>query len=755
MDYNMILGECEELSDWGNGYKIALTLLNRYQLPAFDFQSSADAAPNTRTIHLMLTMFLKYDHVTMARRLFSTLRGRYPHSIPLDVYASFLQELASMEGQSSRIVSFLNEMHQYGPTPTTTIYNTLLKSIGRQDGLDKAEGVLRWMKNHELEADQQSYRILMQLSLTELNLNRAHYWLAEYERQGFEINPRMLEPFMKTCIREVVSGSSKAADPGTYSREWMYNCLQLWQFMANEGMTPTPGTFDMMIEGLLSQRNLPEARKTLNLMRNCPHMYIPAPRTWTLFFDYYLQVDDYLAAMRILNEMRRAGSAAPKPKFSSGNAVPTKMYHRLFEYMLRRGKLSLAERNLYVMLIRQNRAQPTETEVVDLIWEMNGQPEDAERVYELLYSQTGDLSFDEINFKPVRTNMILQHGPIQLANVGVMRAKATSNREALHDEVRMNWRSMTKYFSEQEQRNQRNPEQAQEESPSQRKIKFLLALAFEQVARACRRTTIYDHELALAQREEAREKEEAEEEARNGWDFNRSRRSLGLSVSGLGLGLGRPGASAVSSARPLEFFKSKHRMLIQQLLKNQAFLQPLVSRRNNNNDSSKTTMFSVVSMEERLKDLKSSFEWVQEHKIPIRTDGFNAYLESLISHRDFDTARDTIERFLLHPSSLPHIDHALGNKKDRLRPDLGTIKILNVNKGILFEGKELMDQTLRAGGPWLSREWEQYLQSCHPRGPNHTRTSFKTEMRAKYRTPLPSSVDSSAITQGTPSSCSM
>ncbi|KAF9273224.1 hypothetical protein BGZ68_001702 [Mortierella alpina] len=743
VEYNLVLQECQELKAWRHGYTISQTLLDRYQSSHFDFYSTAVAAPNTRTIHLMATMFLKSAHPDKILQLFSTLQGRYPHRIPLDVYTSFLKDLATIPDQLPRIETLLNHMHKYGPTPTTAIYNTLLWSIGQQEGLHKAEAVLGWMRDQGCKADQQSFRNLMELSLQEMNYGRAQYWLAEYGRQGFEIRPRLLEPFMRACIKEVVRKSGTTANPSSHSREWMYRGLQLIRFMTNEGLTPTATTFDMMIEGLLSQRNLVEAIKTLGLMRASPYMYTPAPRTWALFFDFHLQNDNYLAALKVLSEMRQAGSMGPQQKFMPGPIVPTKLYHRLFESMLRRGQLSLAERNLYVMLLRQNRAQPTEAEVVDLIWELNGQPEDAERVYELLYSQTKGDSFGQAKHTSTRTDKILEGGPIQLANIGVMRAKAASKNEAHQDEVRKTWNSMTAFFSERLQLEREHPMRPLEEQTGSRKMKFLLALAFEQAARANRKVSPDEREL---DQELERERHDAAEYRRDpeqrravrdadGWDFSQSRRSAGFGVGGLGLSMGRSGTANTSTADQPEFLKSKHRSLIQQLLKDQAFVQPLLNRHN----SSGTLTYNspaadIASMKERLEDLKSSFAWVQEHDIPIRIDGFNSYLDSLLSHQDYHASRDAVERFLLKPIPISRASLTVKDKGPRCRPNLGTLKILHSHKGLILGSRSLMEQVLSVGGPELAQEWGQFLGGSQPRRLSRARSSTKTETRSRTKT---------------------
>ncbi|KAF9946623.1 hypothetical protein BGZ70_003132 [Mortierella alpina] len=632
IEFNLLLQECEELKAWRHGYRISQLLLNRYQSSTFDFHSTAVAAPNTRTIHLMATLFLKSGHPDKILQLFSTLQGRYPHRIPMDVYISFLKNLATMPDQLPRIESLLGDMHKYGPTPTTAVYNTLLWSVGQQEGLDKAEAVLGWMRNQGCKADQQSFRNLMELSLQEMNYGQAQYWLAEYRRQGFEIRPRLLEPFMRACIKEVVRKSGTTADLSSHSREWMYKGLQLMQFMTREGLPPTATTFDMMIEGLLSQRNLVEAKKTLSLMRASPYLYTPAPRTWTLFFDYHLQNDNYLAALRVLSEMRQAGLMGPQEKYLPGPIVPTKLYHRLFECMLRRGKLSLAERNLYVMLLRQNRAQPTEAEVVDLIWELDGRPEDAERVYELLYPQTKNDSFDQANYMSTRSDKILEGGPIQLANIGVMRAKATSKSDARQDEVRKTWSSMTAFFSERLQLEREQPMKTPEEQTGGRKMRFLLALAFEQVARVNRNVSPNERELGQELERDGdgdvavEYKREPDQKATlrgaDGWDFSQSRRTAGFGVGSLGLGMGHSGTPNASPAGHLEFLRSKHRSLIQQLLKDQEFVQPLLNRQSGSSTLTyNPPIGNTATMEERLEDLKRSFAWVQEHDIPIRIEG--------------------------------------------------------------------------------------------------------------------------------------
>src|SRR5690606_27882913 len=108
---------------------------------------------------------------------------------------------------------------------------------GYDESLNQAEAVLRWMESQGCRPDKQSFRILMNVSLKELDMTRAQYWLAEYQRQGFEITPRMLEPYMKTCIQQVIQRNDHSMEHqderDSYSREWMLKSLQLIQFLSS------------------------------------------------------------------------------------------------------------------------------------------------------------------------------------------------------------------------------------------------------------------------------------------------------------------------------------------------------------------------------------------------------------------------------------------------------------------------------------------------------------------------------------------
>ncbi|KAI7823387.1 hypothetical protein BC939DRAFT_477284 [Gamsiella multidivaricata] len=746
-DYNTILERCEDLEDWVNGFKIAQILFSRYRAPKFDFQSKDGAAPNTRTIALLASIFVRSGRPSMAGYWFKSLHGRFPHPIPLDVYTAFLGQLLTTPGEIRLMQSVLDHLHKHGPKPTTTVYNNLLRAIGTQEGISRAEAFVKHMLSLGYAADRQSFRILIDTSLKELDMPRAHYWLAEYGRQGFEVIPRMLEPFMRTCIRQIIrdqggfSTQFAAVDADSYSQEWMYKALHVIRYMSSQGIAPTATTFELLIEGLLSQGDLLQAKNVLRIMRGSPHLYTPASRTWILFFEHHLAVDDHSSAWRVLNEMRRAIETQP----ISYGSVPRRLYHQLFRHLLERDKLSLAERTLYELMIRENRYQPRESEVVDLIWKLDHHPEAAERVYELLYSHTEKTPAGRP--KTVHSNRIMVQGPVQMAHVGVMRAKASSRNDALRDDVMRSWNAMTQYFTERQLSSGHSTTSLEEQQ--------VMALAFEQVAKAARKSKFMErgHVSALQDRGQGAN----DNQTADGWDFGQIRRSLS---GGLGLGLragygmgdasmvaaspavaaSNGGSEAVPSAlasRHLEF-KGPNRMLIQQLLKRQEFLQPLLERRDKSASSTGSSAMDTTGGRDvtRFETLKSSFEWVQEHHIPIGIDGLNSYLESLLSYQNVDAAKDVVERFLLSsvPSAnadaetsttSPNTTEVASSEEGKspvsssssspLCPDVNTVRILSEHKGLIIGGLELVDRVLCKGGTELSKAWAEYMESSRGR----------------------------------------
>ncbi|KAF9173273.1 hypothetical protein BGX21_003344 [Mortierella sp. AD011] len=739
-DINTILEYCINVRDLGNGVNISHILLKRYQSPKFDFQSEV-SVPNARTIDLLFKTLINCRQWRKAERFLACLHKHYPRPIPVDNYAAILNKLAPVPDQIHFMKSILSYLEEHGPAPTVTLYNTFLKAHAIHSGAERAEEYLKGMLKLNQAADRQSFRILIEASLKELDLARAHYWLAEYARQGFEIPPRMMDPFVRTCIQQLKEDKGSrsrtkgghSADTDPYSKEWMHKALHLVQFMTNQRIRPTATTFELLIEGFLLQGNLTDARKVLHQMRGSPHLYTPAPRTWTLFFEHYLAVNDHMAALKILNEMRHALSLTPFRTQST--VVPTKLYHQLFRHLLKCGKLSLAERSLYEMMIHQNRRQPSEPEATDLIWKLDRQPEAAERVYELLYSQAREpessMSILPPGSRYVRTNRILERGPIQMANVGLMRARANSANETLHLEVWKSWSDMTTEFLERQY--ERLPSDQNDLRTTQKDMS-VLASAFEQVARASRK--LYRKPSVFKEpnqvKEQAQDTEEGDHVAR-GWDFGQIRRNLGPGLS-LGLGLGLGGSSSGAPSLPVI---GKHRLLIQRLLQQREILKPLLDRHEALSESgmaiSTKTGNSDYTAENnadeiRLENLKRSFDWVQEHKIPIRIEGLNAYIESLLSHKDFDEAKSCVERFLLLsdpvPSAVSSEDEASSNKTltttnyplPPLGPDVTTIQIFYNRKNRKSKiSEDLMHRLLFKGGPRLVNEWTNHLEGLQAR----------------------------------------
>ncbi|KAF8978310.1 hypothetical protein BGZ46_006608 [Entomortierella lignicola] len=728
-DINTILEWCHSKRDLRTGLSISRILLSRYESSSFNFESEI-SAPNTRTISLLLMTFASNNHTEGAKRLLACIHDRYSHPIPIDVYVRFLEKLAAKPNQMELMESTLSHLQEHGPAPTVEIYNTFLKSYALHSGSKQAGDFLKNMLGHNHSANRQSFRILIESSLKELRMNRAHYWLAEYSRQGYQITPKMMESFMKTCIQQFVkSRGSKATlksivETKAYTNEWMHKALYLIQFMSNQRIQPTATTFELLIEGFLSQGRLLDATKILRRMRDSPHLYTPAAKTWKLFFDYYLTENDHISALKAINDMRH--SLSQQPFKSPGAVVPVELYHELFRHVLEHGQLSFAESSLYEMMLNQNRKQPTEKEVVDLIWQLDHNPEAAERVYELLYSQTPDpnistYKFDE-ELRHIRRNRILEQGPIQMANVGLMRARANSNKDNLLHEVWKAWNEMTEVFTQNQWQRQLSGDPI--DTKAMEKEMSVLASAFEQVAKACRAPK------PVKRKRQAEEQEAESATVESGWDFGRVRRAISPTSYGLGLGFGPNGeASSVTSNLSA---KGMDRVLIKRLLQRKEVAKPLLDRHDSLIESGTSLSKLTENVEDsslnytndvRLENLKSSFDWVQRYKIPICIEGLNTYISSVLSHNDFDEVKSCLERSILMPSSssdssvptdIPE-DAAKSDKpltkslSQPLSPDIATIQILYGRMARIPE--ELMHLSLYRGGQNLIKEWIDRLET--------------------------------------------
>ncbi|KAI1306272.1 hypothetical protein EDD11_004826 [Mortierella claussenii] len=759
MDYNTMLLRCQDLEDWENGYKVSLILLKRYRSPAFSFSDMS--APNTATICLMSNHFLQNRASEKAKRLSDILRDRYSKAIPLDMYVHIMNRAAHLPGQLPFMEFVSSYLRDHGPTPTTTLYNTLLRAHGFASGVEGAEAYLQKMLSLGCSADQQSFQILIDVSLKNLDLARAHRWLAECERQGFHATPRMMEPFMKACTQEVICNSVVKHNVGSpqiervngYVQEWMYKSLQVLQFMSSQRIMPTATTFEMLIEALLSQRNYREARKLLNRMRGSPHMYTPASKTWILFFEYHLATNNYVSAFNILKEMNRVvqpwrstymvnESVVNNPKThpalvasltANSSVVPVRLYRQLFRHLLGHSKVSLAERTLYEMMIAKRRRRPKEKEVADLIWSLDRYPEAAERVYELLYSQTWDTPAQYDPVTMILVNRITEEGPIQLGNVGVMRAKANSDNVALRDEVWWRWKSMIQVISSREDAFQMQQLKEGVSTPSHevltKKEKTVLAAAFEQVARASRQETAVIMEPELSAEAKALQTQGTDvaswssstsvtnESHSRKWAFGDIRRSLAL-------GIGKYSAADGSKTTPQTSTKRigvsrANWMLIQQLMQRQDFLKVVLDRSNNLPlaASTKPTTLTISSKAalsasaSRLNNLKSSFDWVQAHGVPINIKGFNLYLEGLISHQDFVTVKTSVDHVILQSRHEEQELDTASRSVLSLKPDIQTLLLLNGNKGLLQGGQQFVEEVSSRGGPELVQQWSDFQRS--------------------------------------------
>ncbi|KAF9425252.1 hypothetical protein BGZ94_007702 [Podila epigama] len=635
-EFNMMLERCKELEDWSHGYLISKLLLKRYLSPKFTFGRSVldHGSPDSRTIHSMAEMFVKSQHPDRAELLFSTLVGRYPNPIPIGVYESYVQLLATDSRHIPQIELALRRLEKHGPTPTPTLYNAVLKAMGRQNGPDRIRRLVSQMIAGGFRPDQQTYRILIAQCLNHRNMQGAYDWLAEYERQGFEVRTSTLEPFLKTCSRWTVyySGlqkqlpgprSTKQRNPAkpTYdesAQEWLHQALLVFQIVSDRNLIPSMQMYNKLIEALLAQSRVSEAQKVLRVLMDT-HLYIPTHATWALFFNHHLQASDHVAAMKVLTAMRKhpepltessLAIQVPKPfrPIRPKPAVPTAMYSTLFQHLLDHGKASLAEQTLYDMMVHQKRTvRPTEKQVVDLIWKLTWDAEAAERVYEILFSQ--------IQRSDKRGNS----GPIHLAKVGVMSAKAHTTVPSQHEDVWRSWMAMTHHYQLHQQGRSKM---------ALEKDQAVMSLAFEQVALAMR--NLPTRKQGSFSYVKAQQQLQLQGKVRvssvDGWD-------AGTFGAG-GKGMQREG-DVVTDRVDHMAVKGKLLHLIERLLRRPDYLH---AEHSNLRDTvvlgTEGSSLRAQESESRLDYLKQSMAWVRQYGIPLRVEGMDVYLNGLISHRD-------------------------------------------------------------------------------------------------------------------------
>ncbi|GJJ70724.1 hypothetical protein EMPS_03074 [Entomortierella parvispora] len=684
---NAILSHCADIKDWTNGLRITNLLMTRYQSPGFDYGDHSMAAPNAATIHMMSTHYANSNRPDTALKMFQVLTKRYPSPIPVEIYASYLHQLSTKPESVLWIQKTLNHLWKHGPSPTASTYNVLLKAVGTGRGSRHAENILKEMELRGVQADQQTFRILMQLSLQDLKVNKAHFWLGEYRRHGFEVPPRMLDIFMKTCVEYSISAQAYS---DSLAREWMYKALHVMQLISREGFRPTSRSYEYLIQGFLSQGKVREAKAAMDLMRNDSYLYTPTQKTWILLFEYHLSKGDEASAIEILNDMRRErttgwGSSVLQAVSAMNrlpdyiNPVPTSMYHQLFQHLLDHNKVSGAERALYELLIRQKQSRPRGKEVVKLIWELERHPKAAERVYELLYSQT---EFESSN--PGRTgrhrrnNRILIQGPIQMANVGVMRAKALSGDRTLHEETWKAWIEMTERFEAQSKF-------LALDAPKSVKDRQVLASAFDETVRALRHSGPKERDFQLLRRPKSKE----DKPIVNDWDFSSVQQSSRRGTNSetqkqLVDRQGRPISERIPSKTVNKHLEAsnKHRALLQQLLTQNGFLRPLTQRRASANDTEGEPLDDVSSVDSllteeqeshRLNQLRTCLEWAQKNQVPIQVQGLNCLLESLKSHQANEDVKEVVERYFLTPRSSGKTGKS---RKPLMAANLQTLKVL-------------------------------------------------------------------------------
>ncbi|KAG0051409.1 hypothetical protein BGZ83_003795 [Gryganskiella cystojenkinii] len=757
VECNVILSRCAELKDWRNGLRITNILMSRYTSPHFDFANSSLAIPNTATADLMATHYLRSNRPDAALKMFQNLRRRLSSPLSTDVYTRFLHQLSDMPDSIPWIQKTLEHLRKDGPAPSVTNYNMLVRATATQKRSRHADNILKEMESRGIQPDQQTFRLLIQGALQDLKVSKAHFWLGEYKRHGFEIVPRMMDPFMKTCV-EYSTASRKYLE--SISHEWMTKALHVMQFMSREGLRPTAYSYEYLIQGFLSQGKIREARAAMDLMRNDTHMYTPTKKTWMLLFDHYLSVGDDVSAIDALNEMRRERTTGWGAKVNEAvatvsrlpyhvNAVPTRMYHQLFRHLLDHNKVSKAERSVYEMLLRQKLARPRTREVVDLIWQLGRFPDSAERVYELLYSQTEyqDASGQRGTRRHGLLNRIVVQGPIQMANVGVIRAKAISGDRELHVEAWNAWREMTSRFENQSKIKGLNVSRVDEE-------RRVLAIAFEEVVKALRHTGPKEKQFQESLKKAQLKTDGKRSNGMNtdSWDFTPFLRAYDSAGSNsrskkyqavVRDHRGKPILDKVPSqtVRAHLEAETKHRTLLRQLMEHHAFVAPLTQRfdskwriqnsksRDDNSSSPRSTDLEAREEEKeqesrRLKQLQDCLSWVDRNGIPIQIQGFNSYLQSLVSHRANFSLEDAVERFLLRrpqktSSSSNSSSSLLRSSKPRLIADLKTLQILtgkNLKKVEPVQGGEKLAErvlsavTSSSSAP-LREEWFRFLES--------------------------------------------
>ncbi|KAG0342623.1 hypothetical protein BG004_005645 [Podila humilis] len=677
-ELNVILTQCEGAKEWSHGYLISEILLRRYLSKKFTFGASPVdfGQPNSRTIHLMAGHFTESRHPERAMLMFYTLTARYPTTISLNIYESFLCRLAKLPGRFAIIEATLKHLEKHGPQPTTALYNVVLKAISWKESADRLHLLLKSMMAEGFQPNKETYMLLIAKNLSELNLQKAYQWLAELERQGFEVHVSSFEPFMKLCTEQVAKFGQqrKMVDAGKHSasqskkdmrlteqsQEWLNHGLRVFQTLHDRKMIPTMKIYNWLIEALLAESRVSEARKVLVSMMDV-HLYTPTQRTWSLFFNHYLSKGDYVEANRILSKMRQH----PNPVIESSTSlqgkkpfgpiypeapVPTKMYRTLFRHVLDNWSVSFAERNVYEMMVHQDRSvRPTEKQVQDLIWKLGPHPEAAERVYVLLYPQTQSKSRSYGHARGDDSNRIVTLGPIQMSQVGVMNAKSRTSVPAQHEDVWRAWRVMTQFYQKATSNTTNN--HVPTTGPNSRKS--VLSCAFEQVARASRKLTTQEQQKEQARIEQAERL--LQKPSVDGWDFGPARRgpSVGPASVGLGLRFGLVGAGTGVGAGHGQHLtdhlqiKGKNRHLIQQMLKRPDFLQPLLDQQNaatSNSERRTPDAARVDDSDTRLQNLLSSYEWMRNHEVPIQPSAMHMFLESLISHGDFKSVRETLDQ---------------------------------------------------------------------------------------------------------------
>jgi hypothetical protein len=194
----------------------------------------------------------------------------------------------------------------------------------------------------------------------------------------------------------------------------------------------------------------------------------------------------------------------------------------------------------------------------------------------------------------------------------------------------------------------------------------------------------------------------------NGWDFGQIRRRLGPN---LGLGINANSATSIWGGPGFPNIRGRNQSFIQQLFSRREFVKPLIERNEELASKLSTLAREVKKGPEngnvRLENLKKSFKWVKNHRIPIHLEGVNSYIASLLTHGEYEEALKCTQSYFIPAEMNISGDKSTKPRrttKPRLDPNINTIQIIH------DYGDESFDEALQilrhVGGSKLENEWE-------------------------------------------------